>query len=177
MSSNVHTHLCQETLRIIDSLTKDFSTSELRIRLQNVSTVLDGLTGQQAQAYVYYRIKLLLARGWIIKMSSSVKLKPRYKKTEQFEPQSLVQLTKVAERKPALQRENLSTALKSRLNSYRGEMLTLQGEAEECDHLYELYPEHKSAFMEDYQSTVDAKSILLGRIRLLEKQLARLEVR
>ncbi|WP_026959921.1 hypothetical protein [Aliagarivorans taiwanensis] len=176
MPSDIQAPLCQETLRIIDSFTTDFSTSELRSELQETGTVLDELSSQQAQAYVYYRIKRLIARGWIVKGPSSTKLKPRYEKTELFEPQSPIESTKAPVTEPNSSRVSMSSTLQERLNKYRGEMLILQGEAEECDHLYELYPEFKASLMADYQTTVDAKSVLLGRIRLLEKQLARLEV-
>ncbi|BDY07064.1 hypothetical protein [Ferrimonas sp. YFM] len=171
MASSSTTALCQDTIAAIASLDGPFSCAEVREKLQSESSSLDGLTHTQARMATYYRIKRLIKEGWVQVKAGTYGPKQLYVVTEHFEvPVTAVEVDFPTDNHQQNQKQEIT----DKLREYHSEMLSLQGESEEYERLYQLYPDNKESYQASFQETVNAKWKLVGRIRALEKQLKRM---
>ncbi len=125
-----------------------------------------------ARRFVYCEILKLLKKGWLRKSISKKKGVATFVKTDYFSPNEVIARQKKEKEFDTSGKEDplaaIDEKLFERLTTYKNELLTGLGEAEEYKRLCHLFPNLLSTLQPKYNQVREQNSKLLGSIKAIE---------
>ena len=148
-----------------------FSTLEVRSAYLTLNSD-KSIEPSEARRFVYSELLKLLKKGWLRKSTSKKKALTTFVKTDEFDPNGII----VSKKEPESANqgavddpiETIGDKLVERLASYKNDLLSGLGEAEEYKRLCKQFPDLHSTLQPKYNQVREHNSKLLGSIKAIE---------